>query len=554
MPLSEANIKNMDHLGLVAGMIDELEIVESVDAVIDSSSPSRNLSVGESVKAMILNGLGYVNKPLYLTPSFFKDKPVERLFGRMVKAEWFNDDTLGRAMDRLFAYGVSELYEKIAAKALKKLGLTPSTVHLDSTSFHLDGVYANRQEDENSDTDEEDETSQPVRITQGYSRDHHPELNQVVLNLIVEHQAGIPVRMQPGDGNQIDTQAFKSIVEEHVVSLKKAYDTPVKVIGDAALFTVEGIEKIKTNELLFISRVPARLKEAKAILGKYDPRASKRLDDNYRFIAYEIEYQGMPMRWMLYQSIHAKTKQTATLRKELAKQGDEELKRLKKLMKQRFFCQADAKAALEETKAKLQTTEIIDAKIAEIPKYAKKGRPKPGARPQRIEYGWRLTLASGQDALIQKMQSSGLFILATNDMNLDPKELLDEYKSQQRVERGFRFLKSPEFLADAFFLKKPERIEAMLMIMTLSLLVYSALEYTIRQRLKKQNMTFPDQKGKPTDNPTARWVFQNFFAIHLLRLNEEEQMIGLNEKHRVILDILGPRYGRFYGFNEASLQ
>ena len=144
MLLSEANIKNMDHLGLVAGMIDELEIVESVDAVIDSSTPSRNLSVGESVKAMILNGLGYVNKPLYLTPSFFKDKPVERLFGRMVKAEWFNDDTLGRAMDRLFACDVTKLFAKVARRAMSKLDLVPSTVHLDSTSFHLDGTYANQ--------------------------------------------------------------------------------------------------------------------------------------------------------------------------------------------------------------------------------------------------------------------------------------------------------------------------------------------------------------------------------------------------------------------------
>ena len=132
-------------------------------------------------------------------------------------------------------------------------------------------------------------------------------------------------------------------------------------------------------------------------------------------------------------------------------------------------------------------------------------------------------------------------------MSLSAGELLDEYKSQQRVERGFRFLKSPEFLSEAMFLKNPERIEAMLMIMTLSLLVYSALEYKIRKGLKAQNKTFSNQLGKPVQNPTARWVFENFFAIHLLILAGYEQIIGLNERHRLILELLGDSYMRFYG-------
>ena len=131
-------------------------------------------------------------------------------------------------------------------------------------------------------------------------------------------------------------------------------------------------------------------------------------------------------------------------------------------------------------------------------------------------------------------------------MNLSAWELLDEYKSQQRVERGFRFLKSPRFLSDAMFLKNPKRIEAMLMIMTLSLLVYSTLEYKIRRELKAQNKTFLNQLGKPVQNPTVRWVFENFFVIHLLILADYEQIIGLNEKHRLILELLGDSYMRLY--------
>ena len=81
MTQQKAAIKNMDHLGLIAGMIDELKIKETIDEAIPSSSKSKNLSYGEETKAMILNGLGYVNKQLHLTPLFFKDKPLKRLFG-----------------------------------------------------------------------------------------------------------------------------------------------------------------------------------------------------------------------------------------------------------------------------------------------------------------------------------------------------------------------------------------------------------------------------------------------------------------------------------------
>jgi transposase len=95
---------------------------------------------------------------------------------------------------------------------------------------------------------------------------------------------------------------------------------------------------------------------------------------------------------------------------------------------------------------------------------------------------------------------------------------------------------------DALFLKKPQRIEAMLMIMTLCLMVYATLEYKIRKELKKNNKTFPNQLGKAVQNPTARWVFECFFAIHELYLVQIPKIVtGLNEKHHTILEVLGVR-------------
>jgi transposase len=131
---------------------------------------------------------------------------------------------------------------------------------------------------------------------------------------------------------------------------------------------------------------------------------------------------------------------------------------------------------------------------------------------------------------------------------MSPEVLLREYKSQQRVERGFRFLKSPEFLASAIFLKKPERIEALLMIMTLCLMVYASLEYIIRKELKEQEQTFPNQLGKLVQNPTARWIFECFMEIQMVIITQLDQTIIANIKDRNIrlLNLLGERYWHFY--------
>ena len=120
------------------------------------------------------------------------------------------------------------------------------------------------------------------------------------------------------------------------------------------------------------------------------------------------------------------------------------------------------------------------------------------------------------------------FILATNELDdtlLPPQELLAGYKGQVQAERGFRFLKDPQFLASSLYLKKPERIMALLMVMTICLLVYAALEYRMRTALKEHAATFPDQKGKRIQNPTARWVFHYFVGIPVLYLPQQGPIV-----------------------------
>src|SRR5215813_13989036 len=214
----------LDHLGLVAGMFYELGIGDVVDKATQQNPEMRDLTVGEAVKAMVLNGLGFINQALYLVPHFFQNKPTFRLIAPRVAPEQLNDDALGRALDTLYDYGVTALYSLIAATAAQRLGLAPRFAHLDSTSFHVDGRY----------NSEEEPAEQVVHITRGYSRDHRPDLNQVMLELIIEHQAGIPILMKPLSGNSSDSTAFGHIVQDHIAQLQTTYGTTY-LVADSAL-------------------------------------------------------------------------------------------------------------------------------------------------------------------------------------------------------------------------------------------------------------------------------------------------------------------------------
>ena len=141
------------------------------------------------------------------------------------------------------------------------------------------------------------------------------------------------------------------------------------------------------------------------------------------------------------------------------------------------------------------------------------------------------------------------FVLATNDLEQTSKaSLLQTYKEQNTIERGFRFMKSQEMMTSSFFVQKHERIDALLMIMTLCLLVYAALEYKIRKSLDENDQSFENQLGKPVKNPTARWVFECFQGIHILYIVTTKTTIvtNLNQKHLGLLKILGKEYENFY--------
>ncbi|MEA2100686.1 MAG: IS1634 family transposase [Campylobacterota bacterium] len=268
-------------------------------------------------------------------------------------------------------------------------------------------------------------------------------------------------------------------------------------------------------------------------------------------VSYEINYGLLLIKqqWIIIYSKEARERSRHTLKKQFDKQNQKDLQLIQKFEKEEFACESDMNKALNIISKKLKSIEIIKQSIVKRGCYKKAGRPSKHSEKEYdyYRYSSTFTLASSLQSFYDKLHQKSHFILATNDLTLEPKDIFDNYKNQHIVERGFRFLKGKEFLSDAIYIKSPERIEALLFIMTLSLMVYAALEYRIRKELSNTNSTIPDQKGKPTSTPTTRWIFHCFIGIQMLIINDTQQvMMNLNDVHKLIIRLLGGRYLDIY--------
>jgi len=300
----------------------------------------------------------------------------------------------------------------------------------------------------------------------------------------------------------------------------------------------------------WVSRVPETFAAAREVV----QAVAGELADSGEETAWRavgIAEAGVRQRWLVVHSHTARRRAEKTLAKRHLRQGEAELKAFGRRLRQAFPCEPDARAALKAFGKTLKLTQVHEGRAVRQAAPAKQRRPAGNQEASPASYAVEGQLASRADVHARQLLQKSCFVVATNDTDgavLDDGQVLEAYrKDQQKVERGFRFLKDPLFMAFTLFLKSPRRIMALMAVMTLCLMVYAALEHRIRQGLAEQSQTFPDQKGKPTERPTARWVFQSFADIHLLTLPSfAEAVLNLKAHHRALLALLGERYVAVY--------
>src|SRR5215468_10578633 len=137
---SRYEVEHLNHLGIVAEVCREIGVADWLDR--QEPGHRQQVSVGTATVALVLNGLGFSKRRLYLVPQFFADKPIEHLLGPGILAEDLNDDCLGRTLDWLYAHNVTTLFAGLALRARKAFGVTAARLHADTTSFSVHGQYA----------------------------------------------------------------------------------------------------------------------------------------------------------------------------------------------------------------------------------------------------------------------------------------------------------------------------------------------------------------------------------------------------------------------------
>jgi transposase len=537
----KTEIKRIDHLGIVAGVIKDLGLVELIDSRI-AEHAKEEISTGEAIAGMIINGLGFSNRPLTLTPQFFQSKAMDRLFRKGIDASHFNRFKLGRALDDCYQYGCSNLFAEISMAVCKKEKVDCRFNSEDTTSFSLTGDY------------EPDCDEYAIKITHGFSKDHRPDLKQAIVEMMVSQDGGIPTVYNAHSGNASDNVIFRDRAQALIASFKNS-DSPRYLIADSKLYTQETINSA-LHQIPFITRVPSSVKlEQESIADMLAVPLDRwnRQDGSNHYRSVLVRHYNLDQRWIVVYSNEMRERSRKRVAKALTAEETQLSNALFKNSKHRFSSVLDAEASITElnSQAKLYRVKIQDVK--ELKVYEGKGRPTE-LTPYRFAYQVEGTLEVNQQTVEAMVDQGSCYVLATTipREELSDPEVIKAYKRQNdSVEKGFRFLKDPVFFTSSLFIKKPQRIEGLLMVMTLALLVYAIAQRIIRNKLKETGDTLPNQIKQEMTSPTLRWIFQMMEGIDLLMMEMEgdiqETVTGLTPLHLKILAYLPPPVQKIYG-------
>ncbi len=237
---------SLDHLGLVAAIFNALGISEVIDELIPKTRDCK-LSHSAIIKALIINGLGFVERRLYIFPSYFETLALERLFYPGVVPEDFNEDVVGRTLDRINRFGSTMLFNQIAMKCMQQLSFGTHIYHVDTTSFSVHGEY------------EGPDCNPAMEITLGHPKDGRWDLKQFVVSMVT-NQCGIPLFVQAHSGNKSD----KKTIIETIQMFKSNLDFSEKhyFAADSAFFSSENI-RLLGDTTLWITHVPSTVGEVK---------------------------------------------------------------------------------------------------------------------------------------------------------------------------------------------------------------------------------------------------------------------------------------------------
>lgn len=527
---STSKFDRMDHHGIVAGVLHDIGFF-NVAATSFPDQGGEEISDGQAIAAMILNGLGFTDNALSLTEEFFELLPTERLLGEGVTPENLNRHKLSRALDKIYQFGCSDFFSLVASRAAVAEGVDTRHQSLDTSSFSLTGAYG-------CDSDAE--------AMRGHSKDHIPDLKQVVAELIVAHDGDVPLALKMHSGNASDSVVFKNRCDE----LVKQFDSSQCLMADSKLYSSKNAENLA--RIRFVTRIPGVLKEAKIAISEALEGLSNWYKPTDKISVYSLAktHYNIDQMWHICLSKESLARAVSSLQRSVEREKAEIEKALFHLQAKRFNYLPDAMQAYNTIGEKTKYHTLSNPISTLHNCYAGRGQPKKDAVPERVLVQIQGRAIENKESIELMAQEKACFIVGTNNLEQTAEEAVAAYKSQSSVERGFRFLKDPTFFAQSLYLKKPERIEALVTVMTLSLLIYSIAQRRIRNAIANQEPFVPNSSKKPYKNPTLRRIFQLFQGINLIseiHNGFRQYMVqGLKNMHTRILQALGGKALELY--------
>jgi transposase len=446
-----------------------------------------------------------------------------------------HDDRIGGCLARLYTATTPEFILAVVRRAIDEFGVTLDELHNDSTSVMFHGDYASAAEPGTYHG-----RPQPA-ITWGHSKDHRPDLKQLLFTLTLANDGGVPVYFSVDHGNTNDDTTHRKtwdVLYELIGGPKFLY------VADCKLASRENLKYIAARGGRFVTVLPAsrrenhefreRLREQPKMVVwnpcwtridetqiTADDGQPPKIVDVIRACKQEyVTSDGFRLIWFHSQR---KAELDETTRGHQVQRAIKELENLQRrlaLPRTRFRQREVVEQAVETILVKREVTMLLQVESIEIQeetfKQQGRGRPSKKTKYQRqVKSRFKLTWCVDESGWRNAGRDDGVFPLVTNDRALAPRELLEAYKRQPKIEKRFSQLKS-DFNIAPMFLKSPPRVLGLFTVYFLALLVQSLIERELRAALSKagamDSATADDEsialypEDRRTKRPTARRI------------------------------------------------
>lgn len=519
-------------LPLINGILKRLSLKDCLEELLPEED--RRVVVPASTGLLVLlKNVLLSREPLYGVAdwSVLQAPDLLGLTTRQIHA--FNDDRMGRCLDRLFDADCGTVALRVAAAAVREFQVSLDELHNDSTTVTFHGAYVDAEEE------------QLVRgrrtpaITWGHNKDHRPDLKQVLYLLTVTADGAVPVQFRVESGNTVDDQTHQT-TWDLLCQLSGRRD--FLYVADSKLATRENMAYIHQRGGRFVTVLPRTRAEdgqfRQALTGEevtWRDLWNKTDEDGTvvdRFSVCEqpmLSSEGYRVIW--YHS-SSKAESDALFRGAQLERALQELAILRQKLlspRTRYRTQGRVAEAVERILAERGVKHLVQVQIdtCEQEGFRQATRGRPGSRTRyvrKVTTRFDLHSSVNQAALELERRGDGVFPLVTNVFDASERDVLWSYKKQPAIERRFSQLKT-DFVVAPVHLQSASRITAFLCVYFLALLVQSLLERELRLAMKASDVKslplYPE--GRPCRQPTAPRVFDAFANVQRHSLKRDGQ-------------------------------